>query len=145
VKSKVLRIGIFFAIAIWAGHWMSAQSGTRFKARISPVPVDATTKMTITGLGSAAGVLTDGRLIVTGTFEGLHSPATIAQIHRGQVMGVRGPVIGDLTVSQAASGTISGSLELTPAQVEDLKSGRMYIQIHSENAPQGNLWGWFVP
>jgi hypothetical protein len=28
--------------------------------------------------------------------------------------------------------------------VQALKKGQLYIQISSEKAPDGNLWGWFV-
>jgi hypothetical protein len=45
-------------------------------------------------------------------------------------------------VSKAASGTVSGTLSLTPLQVQDLRKGWLYVQIHSERAPDGNLWGW---
>jgi hypothetical protein len=26
-----------------------------------------------------------------------------------------------------------------------LRQGRMYLQLHSESAPDGNLWGWLLP
>ena len=82
-------------------------------------------------------------LAISGTFQGLASPATIAQLHRGP-KGIRGPAIFDLTVSKAASGNVSGTVELTPEQIEDLKNARLYVQIHSERAPDGNLWGWLL-
>jgi hypothetical protein len=58
--------------------------------------------------------------------------------------GVRGPAIQDLTVSKATSGTISGSVDLTAPQVESLKKGGLYIQIQSEKAPDGVIWGWLL-
>ena len=57
---------------------------------------------------------------------------------------MRGPPIGDLTVTAATSGTISGSIELTKEQIDDLAAGRLYIQLHSQKAPDGNLWGWLL-
>jgi hypothetical protein len=57
---------------------------------------------------------------------------------------VRGGAILDLTVSKAASGNISGSFELTAEQIDGLKQGKWYIQVDSEKAPQGNLWGWLL-
>ena len=50
---------------------------------------------TIAGSGSVTAVLTGTKLTVTGTFDGLKSPATIVQIHKAQ-RGVRGPVVLDL-------------------------------------------------
>ncbi len=98
---------------------------------------------TVAGSGSATAVLNGSKLTVTGTFEGLKSPATIVQLHRGQ-RGVRGPAILDLQATKATSGTISGTLDLNPQQVQDLQNARLYIQLHSEKAPDGNLWGWLM-
>ena len=50
----------------------------------------------------------------------------------------------DLTVAAGTSGTISGTFELNPQQLADLQSGRLYVQVHSEKAPDGNLWGWLT-
>ena len=57
---------------------------------------------------------------------------------------MRGPKLLDLTVTKAMSGELSGSFDLTPPQVERLKKGNWYVQIHSEKAPEGNLWGWLI-
>ena len=99
---------------------------------------------TVTGTGSATAVLTGTKLTVTGTFDGLLSPATAARVHRGAAMGVRGSSFAELMVSKARTGTVSGSIDLTRDQVQSLKRGQLYIQISSEKAPDGNLWGWFV-
>ena len=122
-----------------------AQTGKTFRTRLSPVPIDLTMAPTITGSGSVTAVLAGSKLTFTGTFEGLATPATIAQVHKGPVAGVRGPVLFDLTVTHETSGTIAGSAELTAAQVADLDKRRLYVQVHSEKAPDGNLWGWLFP
>jgi hypothetical protein len=122
-----------------------AQRGKTFKARLAPVPIDVTMQSTVAGSGSVTAVLTGSTLSVTGSFEGLRSAATIAQVHKGPVPGVRGPVVFDLTVTKETRGTISGSIDLTPAQAADLEKRRLYVQLHSERAPDGNLWGWLLP
>jgi N-acetylglucosamine kinase-like BadF-type ATPase len=58
--------------------------------------------------------------------------------------GVRGPAAFDLTVSHDIAGTLAGSFPLTDAQVAALGAGSIYVQIHSEKAPDGNLWGWLL-
>jgi len=65
-------------------------------------------------------------------------------LHSGIATGVRGPVVQDLTITKATSGSISGSFDLTQPQVDALRKGKMYIQLHSEKAPEGNLWGWLL-
>src|SRR5258708_36666441 len=84
------------------------------------------------------------KLSTAGSFEGLGAPATVARIHVGRVMGVRGPSIFDLTVSAGTSGTVSGPVDLTAEQIDSLKKGRFYVQLSSEKAPDGNLWGWLL-
>ena len=112
-----------------------------FQARLSVVPIDLTMAKTVAGSGAATAALKGRTLTVSGKFSGLVSPATVARVHRGANRGLRGPAIGDLTVTAATSGELSGSLELTAAQVDDLEKGRLYVQLHSEQAPDGNLWG----
>ena len=118
--------------------------GRTFRARLAPVPMDLSMATTIAGLGSVSAVLNGSKLSITGAFDGLRSPATIAQVHKSPIRGVRGPVVFDLTVSKGTNGTISGSADLTPLQITDLDKGRLYVQLHSERAPDGNLWGWLM-
>jgi len=125
------------------GLSVGAQGGGTFKARLSPVPIDATMAANVTGSGSVTAVLTGAKLSITGTFEGLRSPATVAHVHSGR-KGVRGPSVFDLTVTKATSGAIEGNLTLTREQGADLNAGKLYVQIHSEKAPDGNLWGWLL-
>ena len=75
---------------------------------------------------------------------GLKSNATAAHIHQGTAPGVRGGPLLNLTVTKAMSGEVSGTFDLTPEQLENLHKGRWYVQIHSEKAPMGNLWGWII-
>jgi hypothetical protein len=132
---------VFLLIAVSA----IAQKPETYRARLTPVSMDAAMKVNIAGSGSASATLAGTRLVVNGTFEGLLSPATTAQLRRGSVTGVRGPVVLDLTISSATAGTLNGTFTLTSDQVESLRTGRLYIQIGSEKAPDGNLWGWLLP
>ena len=124
---------------------VAAQAPDTFKVLLAPVPIDLTMQATVTGKGSAMATIVSNKLSISGSFEGLQSAATVAHLHQGKVRGVRGPSIADLTVSKALSGTIQGAVNLTPAQLEGLRNGLLYIQIHSEKAPEGNLWGWLLP
>lgn len=121
-----------------------AQSAT-FKTRLSTVAMDASMLSTVAGHGSASAHLTGSKLVIDGSFEGLLSPATTAQVHLSTLTGVVGPAIFDLTITHAAQGVIGGSIDLKPEQAEALRQGRLYVQINSEKAPAGNLWGWFLP
>jgi hypothetical protein len=124
---------------------VGAQQARTFLARLSTVPITVAMQDTVAGRGSAKAVLTGNKLTVEGTFAGLRSPATVARIHLAP-RAVRGPAVLDLMVSaKGTAGTLRGSLELTPRQREALEKGSLYIQLHSEKAPDGNLWGWLLP
>jgi hypothetical protein len=128
-----------------AGVAQSAQSPETFHARLSPVPINISMMNTIAGYGSLTATLSGKRLTIEGTYEGLRSPATTAEIRRGP-KGIPGPAVAstDLTVTKATKGAISGTLELTADQIADLRKGEWYVQIQSEGAPDGNLWGWLL-
>ena len=137
----ILGLAIVVVTFAPAGH---AQNQERYKVRLSTVPMDGGMRATVAGAGSASAVLAGSKLTINGTFERILSPATSARLHSGVARGVRGPAVGDLTVSKAINGTIAGSIDLTPEQVQGLHKGQLYIQISSEKAPEGNLWGWLL-
>jgi hypothetical protein len=120
-----------------------AQGRAVFVARLSAVPVDTVTAKTTTGLGSLTAVLEGQTLTLTGKFDGLNSPATVAHVHRAP-KGLRGPNVFDLTVTKATSGTIEGTLKLTPVQIEELEKGWYYVQIHTQLNAAGHLRGWLL-
>lgn len=122
----------------------AAQNEVRYKVRLAPVPMDIAMRSTVAGSGWATAVLKGTSLTINGTFEGLRSPATAARLHQGPTMGMRGMPFADLMISKATNGMITGSITVTPEQARALERGRVYLQIASERAPDGNLWGWFV-
>ena len=143
------RIRYFAAPALVAavvllGLALQAQSGQTYKARLSPLPADARTRPDMAGVGTATGTVSGSKLTISGTFEGLKYAATTAQLHSAVAAGVRGAVIGDLMVSKATSGTVSGSIELNAQQMESLHKGGVYVQIQSEKFPDGVIWGWLL-
>jgi hypothetical protein len=142
-RHRYLAASVGTAILL-AACLATAQKGDSFKARLSTVPVDATMLPTVAGAGSLKAVLAGNKLTISGSFEGLRSPAIRASIHVGPQKGIRGPAVHDLTVTKATTGSITGSLDLTPSEVDDLRNGRFYVQIDSERAPDGNLWGWLL-
>jgi CHRD domain len=135
---------LLLAGAIGRAPDLGAQEPHSFKARLSPVPISVDMAARITGSGSVTAILTGTLLAVSGTFSGLQSRATVARIHSGERTGGRGPAVLELITTQAASGAISGVFDLTSAQLEALRRGRLYVQLHSDNAPEGNVWGWLL-
>src|SRR5687768_8702281 len=152
MKAKWTRLAALAAVAfVAAGTALGAQSTEKYTARLGWVPLaGARDGALVKGKGSASATLSGSKLTINGSFEGLVSAATVARLHRGVAKAARGPAIADLVVSKAASGnagTISGAVDLNAEQLDSLKQGRLYVQLHSEKgmAPDGaNLWGWFL-
>ena len=136
-RSRVLTV----AIALAASVSIQAQA-PQYRARLSVVPLDVPQQATIAGVGAATAVLKGSTLTVNGSFSGLKTPATVVRVLRSPKPGMRGVPIGDLTATAETSGTITGSIELTKPLIDDLAASRLYIQLHSQKAPDGNLWGW---
>ena len=131
---------------IGAGFFCSlpAQNQETYKTRLSAIAATGKSRADVAGIGTASAVLAGAKLTVTGTFEGLKTPATAVRLHSGVATGARGPAIRDLTISKAVSGSISGSVDLTAQEVDDLRKGRLYVQVYSEKPADGTLWGWLL-
>jgi alcohol dehydrogenase (cytochrome c) len=126
--------------AVASSGRVSAQVGS-FRARLSPLPVSGRTVRTITGLGQVRATLDGNRLTVTGTYQGMSSPATAAHLHFG-APGRPGPLAQPLEVTTSPEGEVTGTAELTDQQVDALQAQSLYVQIHSEDNPAGELRGW---
>jgi hypothetical protein len=118
-----------------------------YETVLGPTPINNATKLVLSGDGAVVAILSGNTLKVTGTFEGLSSPAMDAHIMMGEGIGIPGNPILDLVATREPSGTISGSFTLNRSQAEALKNGHLYVQVNSQKgpAPGGNLWGWLLP
>ena len=147
-SKKAMIFAVTTAIGLHAiGMSLQAQTGEKFKGRLAPVPALGIAPAAVAGVGSSSATLTGRKLTVSGTFEKMASAATVAHLCVGPITGVRGESVFDLTISktgEGTSGTIAGTFDLNPAQVEELRKGKYYIQIHSEGAPNGHLLGWLL-
>ena len=142
-KARWIATSALAVIPLLSIH-VAGQGSTNFEARLSTVPIMVANQDTVSGQGAASATLNGNRLTVSGKFGGLRSPATVARVHLAP-RGTRGQAIADLNVSRGTSGTLDGAVELTSQQVQALNKSALYIQIHSEKAPEGNLWGWLFP
>ena len=134
VTSTACTLALIFSVSA------VAQSET-FRARLSPMPTTPQTVTTITGEGEVILTLNGNTLTVTGDFAGMNSAATMAHVHNGPPA-QPGPVVHQLEVTKMTGGEISAVLELTDEQVMALHNNELYIQVHSETNPPGELRGW---
>jgi CHRD domain len=147
VTSNILARALFAALVVAAPAFAAD-----YQASLGPMPLDDETKAVIAGRGEATATSDGKTLTVKGVFHGLLSNATEAHIFVSPIAGMPGRQILDLQVTKAASGTIAGDFKLTSTQATALRTGKLYIQINSEKAPdfypwgpKGTLWGWLFP
>jgi hypothetical protein len=135
----LLATGLFASVPIRSAD----QKADIYHARLSPLGVTNATVDTTTGAGKATATLSGNRLTIEATFEGLTGAATTANVRRGP-KGIPGPVVFDIKVPNSSNGTLNAALDLTPDQLKDLREARLYLQIHSERAPEGSIRGWLL-
>ena len=121
---------------------MAAPSfAAEYQTNLGPMPLDDETKQFIAGRGQATASSDSNMLTVNGEFHGLPSNATDAHVFLSPATGVPGKKVLDLDVTKSTSGTVSGSFHLNSAQATALRTGRLYIQINSEKAPEDAALG----
>ena len=122
----------------------AAAQDMQYRARLSPMPTTPQTKSTITGAGEALATLSGTTLTLQGDFSGMSSAATMAHVHFGPPA-QPGPVVATLEIAAQPSGALSASVELNVEQLRALAANSLYVQIHSESNPAGELRGWLFP
>lgn len=134
------------ALALLVLNILPAQAASSYRLSLDPVAYDNTTREVIVGEGHLKATLEGSTLTVSGDFSGLSSPATTAKLGIGLDFGVPATeFFATLTPSSAASGSISGTITLTPAQVAALNKRQLFLQLSSVKGTDGSLWGWFEP
>jgi hypothetical protein len=98
--------------------------------------------LTVPGSGSGSlRVTEDGTL--TGSVTTKDVQGTVAHIHRG-AKGTNGPVIIPLDKSGDTYAVPAGR-KLTPQQLDDLKKGNLYVNVHTNRNKGGEVRGQIQP
>lgn len=138
-RRAALTMSLLFSTVV-----ATAQPSPPLRARLSPVPIDVAMQATISGLGAASATLAGTTLTVEGTYRDLVTPATSVRIYESARMGMRGTLVGEFASGGGTTGTFTGTVPLSRDQAAAFAKGLLYVQIQSEKAPDGNLWGWLT-
>jgi len=121
-----------------------AEKPEKYQAYLSPMPHNDAMHANFSGKGAAVATLEGDTVSLSGTFTGLASAATKAQVCLSKAAGIPGTPVFEVTVSEAVEGKVTGTFKLDKSQIAALQQGKLYVQIASEKAPNGNLWGWLL-
>lgn len=77
-------------------------------------------------------------LTYTLTYSGLTGPATMAHFHGPAAVGANAGVLVPIPVKPSP---IKGSAKLTDAQITDMETGKVYVNIHTAANPGGEIRG----
>jgi hypothetical protein len=142
-----IRSATLVAIAFIGALTSLRASAETFTAELGWVPIGGAERTEVSGQGAATATLTNTRLAIAGSFEGLPAKVTGAKLHQGVAMGARGAgkVVADLRITGDTRGTVNGDIQLTSEQVAALNAGQLYVQIYSEKGvlpDHDTLFGW---
>jgi hypothetical protein len=103
---------------------------------------EAVPRLNVPGSGSGSfRVAEDGTL--TGSVTTKDVQGTMAHIHRG-AKGSNGPVIVPLD-KNGDTYSVPAGRKLTPRQIEDLKAGNLYVNVHTARNKGGEVRGQLQP
>ena len=141
---KLLAVAAIVALAGCAGMrdkmpaWMPGSGAMKVSLMGSEEVPAANTEAK--GSGSFR-VAEDGTISGSVTTEGVQG--TMAHIHQG-AKGANGPVIVPLTKS-GDTYTVPEGKKLTPAQLDALKAGNLYVNVHSDRYKGGEVRAQLQP
>jgi hypothetical protein len=110
--------------------------------KVSLTGAEEVPPLSVPGSGSGSfRVAEDGT--VSGSVTTKDVAGTMAHIHRG-AKGTNGPVIVPLD-KNGDTYSVPAGRKLTPQQIEDLKAGRLYVNVHTTRNKGGEVRGQLQP
>jgi uncharacterized repeat protein (TIGR01451 family) len=133
--------GNVFVVSLTNGaiYEIKSKPSTIFYANLTGAQEVPPTNLTASGTATVVLSPDETNATVSLNFNGLSSAQTAAHIHGPAPAGTNAAAIFGLPDGQVSDFSIS----LTPAQVQDLKDGLWYVNVHSTNFPNGEIRGQF--
>ncbi|MCU1265734.1 MAG: hypothetical protein JWM21_2052 [Acidobacteria bacterium] len=120
-----------------AVYEISGRQPTLFVASLTGAQETPPTNSTATGTATVLLSPDEKTARVSLNFSGLSSPQTAAHIHGAAAPGTQAPIIFPLPTGNLSDFLISPS----PTDVQNLKDGLLYINVHSNTFPNGEIRG----
>jgi hypothetical protein len=119
-----------------AKRWTSTPSWKDRRKRL-PINVPATGTATLE-LDAATKVVH-----YTVIYDGLSSPPIKVHLHGPKEEGMKAPTVLDEHSDHPTSPT-TGTVTLADHQVDALRAGQLYVNVHTQNYPDGEIRGWLI-
>jgi hypothetical protein len=143
-RGDVLRTHALLAALLLFLVPSAASAQAQYALSLDPVAYDNSMRDVVRGEGRITATLNGSTLALRGNFFGLSSPATKAQLGVGLDFAVPATeFFATLAVSNGTMGTVTGTVNLTPAQVAALNRNSLFLRLDSVRGTEGSLWGWF--
>lgn len=116
-------------------------------ARLDSVAFTNETRRLVSGVGGVVATISDGGVVtLVGNYGGLASPATSIVVLKGPRTGVPGQErLAAFPVAQPSTrGSFSERIRMSKSNLAALLAGQIYLQIVTETAPDGAIWGWII-
>ena len=147
MNKTTAKLVLAIAVAVLAGcstvqgvmpDWMPGSGAIK----VNLTGTEQVPPLNVTGTGSGSfRVAEDG--VITGSVTTKDVQGTMAHIHRG-AKGTNGPVIVPLD-KNGDTYTVPAGRKLTPAQIEDLKKGNLYVNVHTNRNKGGEVRAQLQP
>ncbi len=76
-------------------------------------------------------------------YGGLSSPPIKVHLHGPKEEGMKAPAVLDEHSDHPTSPT-KGTVTLTDHQIDQLQAGQLYVNVHTQNYPDGEIRGWLL-
>ena len=142
---KHFAIALTLLLITCAVTTVNTQSPTRYRGRLSIVPVDFSTVATISGSGEFTAEIQERELLLNVHFADLSSPANRAELRKAP-KGQRGSIefTFNIRTTRSTTGNFSHTLTLTEPQLQALREEQYYLQIQTVGNPDGEIRGWLL-
>lgn len=77
-------------------------------------------------------------------FSGLSGPTKIVHFHGPKLPGMKAPEVIVMRMDHPTS-PVTGTVHVTDAQIQELKAGQWYANVHTDKYPDGEIRGWLTP
>ena len=143
MKTRIFLSVMAAALGLGICGTVLAADGTTFGAKLSgasEVPANASP-----GAGTLEASLDPQTSVLswTLTYSGLTGPVKAGHFHGPAAAGANAGVA--LGITGLVESPAKGSATLTAAQVDDLKAGKWYVNLHTAANPGGELRGQVMP